>query len=180
MEQENTTAVEPVSTRSAGIRYGLIGGVIGIAYFLILNTAGMDTTQGFWNWFRFVITIGILIFAHKYYKDNNDSFMSYGQGVGISFWTGLIASLIGGVFMFIYVKFIDASFIEMMKQNQITAMQERGMSDAQIDQSMKIASMFMSPLVIFIFAIVFGIIGNVIGGLIVSIFTQKKAPEQAF
>lgn len=179
MEQENTTAVEPVTTRSAGIRYGLIGGIIGIAYFLILNTAGLDTTQGFWNWFRFIITIAILIFAHKYYKDNN-SFMSYGQGVGISFWMGLIGSVIGGVFMFVYMKFIDASFVEMMKQNQINAMQERGMSDAQIDQSMKFASMFMSPVAILIFTLIFGVIGNVIAGLIVSIFTQKKAPEQAF
>lgn len=179
MEQQENAGVA-VTTRSVGIRYGLIAAVIGIAYFLILNTLGMDMTQGFWSWVRYLITIAILILAHKYYKENGDGFMNYGQGIGISFWMGIVSSVIGSIFTYVYVKFIDSGFIEMMKEKQLEGFQEQGMSDDQIDQAMKFSGMFMTPEMILVFGLVFGIIGTVIFGLLVTIFTQKKAPEQAF
>jgi len=178
--QETSTAAAPVTTRSAGIRYGLIAAVIGIAYFLILNTMGVDLTQGFWSWFRYCITIAIIIFAHKYYKDNGDGFMAYGQGIGISFWIGAVSAVIGSIFTYVYVKFIDASFIELMKEKQLEGFQARGMSEEQIDQAMKFSGMFMTPEAILGFGLVFGLLGTVIIGLLVTIFTQKKPPEQSF
>lgn len=181
MEQNDTTAsAASVTTRSTGIRYGLIAGVIGIVYFLILSLAGQDMTSGGWNWLNYIITIVILVLAHKYYKENTDGFMSYGQGIGITFWIGIISSAISNVFMYVYIKFVDTSFIEMIKEKQIESMQERGMSDEQIDQAMQFASMFTTPEAMFIMGLIGGIIGTVIIGLIVTIFTQKRAPEQEF
>jgi hypothetical protein len=169
-----------VTTRSTGIRYGVIAAVIGIVYFLVLNTMGVDMSQGPASWFRYIITLGIIFMAHVYFKNNGSGFMSYGQGVNISMWIGLLSAVIGSVFSYIYIKFIDAGFIEMIKQNQIEQMEGKGMSEEQIDQAMKYASMFMTPEMIFVFGLVFGFLGTVVCGLIVSIFTQKKAPETAF
>lgn len=181
MEQQQTSpAVAAVTTRSAGIRYGLIAAVVGIAYFLILNTMGIDLTQGFWSWFRYCITIVLLVLAHKYYKDNSDGFMSYGQGIGISFWMGVVSAVIGSIFTYIYVKWIDSSFIDIMKDKQMEGFQARGMSDEQIEQAMKFSAMFTTPEALLGFGLFFGILGTVIVGLIVTIFTQKKAPEQTF
>ena len=180
MEQQNSTTLETVTTRSAGVRFGLIAGVIGIAYFVILNAAGLDMQEGVWKWLGYVITIVMVVLALKYFKDNNAGYMGYGQGVGIAFWLALISSVINSVFTYIYIKFIDTAFIENIKGKQIEQMQERGMSEEQIDQAMQISSMFMSAEAIFIFALVFGIIGTVVIGLIVSIFTQKKAAEQVY
>jgi hypothetical protein len=179
MEQQTTSAAA-VTTRSAGVRYGLIGAVIGIAYFLIISSLGLDVTQGVWAWVRYLITIVLLVLAHKYYKDNNGGFMSYGQGIGISFWCGLVASVIGSIFTWLYVKFIDTGFIDMMKDRQLEQFEARGMSDEQIEQAMKFSSMFMTPESFLIFGIIFGIIGTIIFGLIITIFTQKKPPETAF
>jgi hypothetical protein len=180
MEQQNSTTLETVSTRSAGVRYGLIAAVIGIVYFLVLNAAGLDMQEGAWKWFGYVITIVLVVLAHKYYKDNNAGFMAYGQGVGIAFWLSLVSSVINSIFTYVYIKFIDTAFVDAIKEKQIEQMQGRGMSEEQIDQAMQISSMFMTPEAIFGFALVFGIIGTVIIGLIVSIFTQKKAAEQAY
>ena len=49
-----------VTTRSTGIRYGVIAAVIGIVYFLVLNTMGVDMSQGPASWFRYIITLGII------------------------------------------------------------------------------------------------------------------------
>lgn len=180
MEPQTNAGTAEVTTRSSGVRYGVIGAVIGIVYFLIITTMEMDMTQGVWRWFSYLITIALLILAHKYYKDNNAGFMSYGQGIGISFWYGLVSGVISSIFTYIYIKFVDSSFIDMIKEKQIEQMEGRGMSDEQIDQAMKFSAMFMSPEAFLIMGIIGGIIGAVIVGLIVSIFTQKKAPETAF
>lgn len=177
---ENQTEQMPApTTRQTGMRYGLILGVISIAYFVILNVAGVDMTQGPGRWGGLVFTIIIFVLAHKYFKESGDGYMSYGQGIGIGFWTTLVSSVISSIFTFVYVSFIDSTFVENMKQQQIEQMQERGMSDAQIDQAMGFAEMFMSPTAMLIMGIVGGVIIGLIIALIVTIFTQKANPEPA-
>lgn len=178
MEQQETPA--SVTTRSAGIRYGVISAIISIAYFVILNIAGLDMTQGVWRWAGWVITIAIIFMAHKYYKDYGDGFMSYGQGIGISFWIGTISGVISSIFMYIYVKFIDTGFIDMMKEKQIEQFQENNMSDEQIEQAMEFSAMFMTPEAFLIFGIIGGIITAIIIGLLVTVFTQKKNPDPIY
>jgi hypothetical protein len=180
MEPQTTTDAAAVTTRSAGVRYGVIGAVIGIVYFLIVSTMGLDITQGVWKWVSYCISLVLLILAHKYFKDNNAGFMAYGQGLGISFWYGLVSAIISSIFTYIYVKFVDSGFLDMIKEKQLEQMEARGMSEEQIDQAMKFSSMFMTPEAFLIFGIIGGIILAMVLGLIVSIFTQKKAPETAF
>lgn len=178
METE-VNATPAATPRAAGIRFGLIAAVIGIVYFIILNVAGL-VGEKIWSWVSYLITAVIIFFAHKYYKENGDGFMSYSQGVGISAWIGLISSVIGSVFMYIYIKFIDTTFIETIKDKQLEEFQRRGMSDQQIDQAQKFTGMFTTPEVIFGFALIGGIVAAVIIGLIVTIFTQKKNPQPVF
>lgn len=176
MEEQNTPVEEKVTTRSAGIRYGLMMSVLSIAFFVIMQVAGLDM-QGPVGYLGWVITAVMLYLAHKYYKDEGDGYMSIGQGVGIGFWAGLVSSVISSVFTYIYIKFIDSGFMDAIKDKQILSMQERGMSDEQIDQAMKFASAFSSAEAIFIFGIIFGILGGVIIGLIVALFTKNNNPE---
>lgn len=174
--QESTTPA--VTTRSAGIRYGLIMGVFSVVYFLVLNTLGADITQGPASWGRYVYCAAFIFLAHKYFKDNGDSFMSYGQGVGISFWMSLISVVISSAFTYVYVKFIDQGFIQQIMDRTREGMEEKGtMSEEQIDQAMAMTSKFMTPEMMVVFGIVGGIIITVIIGLIVTIFTQKKNAE---
>lgn len=150
--------------------------------------------SGAWSWIGYGITLLIVVFAHKYYKDNNietqsvaiddrrvaHGFMSYGQGVGIAFWIGLVSGIISSIFTYLYIKFVDTSFIDMVKEQQIETFQKQGMSDQQIDQAMKVAANFTTPEMMLIMGLLGSIIVTVIIGVIVSIFTQKKNPEPAF
>jgi len=176
---EATNAQEPevkVTTRSAGIRYGLMMSVLSIAFFVIMQVAGLDM-QGPIGYLGWVITAVMLYLAHKYYKEEGDGFMTIGQGVGIGFWAGTVSSVISSVFTYIYIKFIDSGFLDAIRDKQIESMQERGMSDEQIEQAMKFASAFSTPEAIFAFGIIFGILGGIIIGLIVSFFTKNNNPD---
>ncbi len=165
-----------VTTRSAGIRYGLILALASIAFFVIMNVAGMDM-QGPLSYIGWAISIAVIYLAHKYYKENGDGYMTIGQGVGIGFWTGLVSAFISSPFTYLYIKFVDTSFIDNIKDKQIEKMQEQGMSDEQIDQGMQFAAMFMSAEAILIMGIVGGIIMAIIFALIISLFTKNTPPE---
>ncbi len=175
MEQDQTTTVTP---RSAGVRYGLIGAVVSIAWFLVMSVTGMNM-QGPSQYVSWIFVIVLVVLAHKYFKDNGDGYMSYGQGVGIAFWYGLVSGAIGSVFTYIYIKFVDAGFIDAIKDQQLEAFEKQGMSDAQIEQAMQFSSMFMKPEMMLVMGLIGGIIVSVIVGLIVTIFTQKKSPDMA-
>ncbi len=174
MEQQDVTT--PVTTKSAGIRFGLIGAVVGIAYFIILQVAGLDM-QGPAGWVGYLFTAALIFFAHKYYKENGDGFLNYSQGIGIAFWLGLISGVISSIFTYIYVKFIDAGFIDKIKDQQYEQMQSQGMSDEQIEQAMKIAGAFTSPEVMLIMGLLGSILVTVVIALIITLITQNKRPD---
>jgi hypothetical protein len=175
MEQQATTPA--LTTRTVGIRYGAIAGVIGIVLFILLSVSGVDLSKPYWGWIGYAITAVILFMAHRYYKSNGDGYMNYGQGIGIAFWQGLIGGAISHVFSYFYVKFVDTAFIDAVKDAQVAAMEEKGLSEEQIEQASKISEMFMNPEVMMSMGFVFAIISAVIIGLILTIFTQKARPE---
>jgi hypothetical protein len=178
MEEQQTISV---STRSAGMRYGLILAAFSIVSFLVFSLSGINMSEGPGAWVNRLLsmTVMVIVFvlAHNYFKQNGNGFMNFGQGIGIGFWASLTGTGISSTFMYIYIKFVDSGFLDMIKEQQMAQFQERGMSDEQIEQAMKFASMFTTPEAIFIFGLVGGIIFGVIIALIVSIFTQKKNPD---
>ena len=174
MEENVTTSA--ITTRSVGIRYGIINGLIQVVYFLILVTAGLAVSSGFAPWVGFLISIVVLFLAHKYYKENGDGFMTYGQGIGIGFWTGLVSASISAIFTYIYAK-IDASYIASIREKAIQDMEAQGQSQQQIDTAMKFVEMFTSAEAILVMGLILGVIGMIVIALIVSIFTQKPQPE---
>ena len=172
--------VNAPTVRSVGVRYGLIFAVIGIAYFLIFTMADLDMSQGIGRWGTTLISIVIVFLAHKYFKDNGDTFMTYGQGVGIGFWLALVSSVVSSIFTYIYMKFIDTGYVDMIRQKSIEQMEAKGSSDQEIEMAMKYVEMFTTPEMILVFGLFFGILMLVIVALIVSIFTQKKSQERTF
>ena len=165
---------KPVTVRSIGIKYGLISSLIMIVFFLALVSTGQDAFDNVWGWVRFAISVVILVFAHKNFKDDTNGFMSYGQGVGIGMLIAIVGVLIGGIFSFIYMNVIDTTVMDAFYQKQLEQMQEKGMPDSQIEMAVGWTKKLFWP-IYFVAAIFFGLIE----ALIVSIFTQKKNPEQA-
>ena len=178
MENEKQPAELTQTTRSVGVKFGLIMGAVSIAYFMTLIVLDVDTTEGVGRWASLFINAGLIFFAHKTFKDNSEGgFMSYGQGFTIGFWMSLVSSVISSVFTYIYVKFIDQGFIQMMLDKQEEGMLERGMSDAQVEQAMEMSAKFMTPNSMLIFGVIFGTIILLIVAAVISIFTQKKNPD---
>jgi uncharacterized protein YacL len=181
MEPQNDPILEKITTRSVGMRYGLFAGGIGIVSFLVTTLSGMNVQDGGGAWlyrlFSTVLTVVILYLAHQYFKQNGDGFMSFGQGFGIGFWCTFTSTLLSSIFVYVYVKFIDSGFIDMIKEAQSEAMRTKGMSEEQIEQSMKYVSMFTTPEMILVFGLVIGLFFGLLIAAVVTIFTQKRNPD---
>lgn len=159
--------------RAIGIKFGLISAVIGIVYFLILVFTVDNVYDQKWNWIPMVISITLIVLAHRAFKEDNGGFMTYGEGVSIGFWMMLVSIVVDGLFRYVYSTMIDPAIMDRMADAQYLQMQERGMSDEQIEMAVSWTKKLFWP-IFFVIGPVFGMITV----LIVTIFTQKRPPEQ--
>ena len=174
--EENSTSLS-VTPKSVGIRYGIIMGAISIVLFLVFVIVDIDMYLKIGRWISAGLALLIIVLAHLYYRQNGDGFMNYGQGIGIAFWAGLMSSVIGSVFTYIYVKFIDQGMITAIREGAIRDMEEKGQSDEQIEMAMKFVDMFTNAEAMLLFGLFFGILWIILIALVVTIFTQKPRPE---
>ncbi|MBA9079324.1 MULTISPECIES: DUF4199 domain-containing protein [Rufibacter] len=167
---------QTTSPSSVGVRYGLITGFISVIFSLVLYVTEMH--QNKWmSVLSILILVAGIVMAHSYFKKENMGFMSYGQGLGIGVILSAVAGVLGSIFTFVYVKFIDTGFLEKARNAQIEEMEKNGMSDDQIEQAMNMAEKFSGPGMM----LVMGIVGSVVIGLIISLIVaaimKKSRPE---
>ena len=167
--------LEQSSVMSVSIKWGLILGVLLIAFGLVIQLAGMIGNQSV-SMISYIFVIAAIYMAHKAYKDDGDGFMSYGQGLGIGTLTVLIGSVLGSIFSYINMKFIDTTIIETVKELQYEKMIEQGMSDVEIERTMDMSASFMTPGFIAIMAVVATVFFGFILSLIVSAITKNQNP----
>lgn len=171
---ENITT--PTTPSSVGIRYGLITGLIATVVSL-LQLALISDPETPLRWLSLVIMVVGIVLAHKSFKNMNGGFMSYGQGLSIGTIVSGVTGALSGIFSYIYMSFIDPDYMNRVMEITRSRMEEKGLDDAQIDQSMAMVSKFSGgPL-----TIVFGILGALLFGfiisLIISAFTKHTRPE---
>jgi len=171
---------QDVSKKSVVIKYGTISGLVGIILFIIQDFAGIAGNQEY-SWLSTIISVlivGTFIFlAQKEYINGGDGFMSYGEGLGIGTLMSLVSGIISSIFTFIYISYVNPAFLDNIREQQVIAMEEQGMSDAQIDQAMKMAETFTSPIAMAIFGILWAVFIGFVVSLLVSAFTKKSRPE---
>jgi len=174
--EENTQ----VSASSVGLRYGLFLGIGLMVYSTVLQLAGQGGNQTLTTYLLLAIVTGVIVLAQKNFKDQGDGYMSFGKGFTVGSLVLLISTLLNSLFTYVYLTLIDTAamdaIVEAGREEGIRDMEERGMSDAEIDQALELTDMFLSAEfitgVIFLTIMFFGLILV----LIITAFTQKKNP----
>ncbi|MBS0001401.1 MAG: DUF4199 domain-containing protein [Cyclobacteriaceae bacterium] len=163
-----------LTVKQVGIKYGIYLALVSIIYTLILQILGLAAKQAL-GYVGIIFVIIALILAHRDFKRDNE-YMSFGQGLGISMIIVTISSVLGSIFSYIYIKFVDSSMLDVIREQSMIQMEERGMSDAQIEQAMEMQTRFTTPEMILVFGILAGIFFGFIVSLIVTAFTKKSPP----
>ncbi len=171
MEEE----IEKVTIKQLSIKWGVILALISFVYFMILSMAGLAGESAY-SWIGSIFTIIVFVLAHKAYKEEGNGFMSFGEGFKIGALISVISAIISNILTYIYIKFVDSSMLELIRDKAITDMEDQGMGEEQIDQAMGFAEMFMSAEAIFMMGIFGGIMMGCIFALIVTAFTKNADP----
>lgn len=175
MESE-TTKVEQPTAISVGAKFGLYLGLVSIAMTIIYVLVGMNPFDGGWKgWVGAIVALAFVVLAHKNFKDTGNGYMSYGQGLGIAVVLSIVSTLVGALFSFIYISFIDPAMFEQVWEKAAEQMESQGQSQEAIDMGLSWGRKLFWPMYLF-----FGIFFGFLIGLVVSIFTQKKAPDHNY
>ncbi|ALJ01782.1 hypothetical protein DC20_22190 (plasmid) [Rufibacter tibetensis] len=166
-----------VTPTSVGVRYGFIAGFSLIIVSLIFMLLERSTNSTLAQVLSFLILGGGIVAAYLYFKEHNHSYMSYGQGLGIGAILGSIAGVLGGVFSAIYTTFIDNTILEKAMEMEVQKMEERGLSDEQIEKAVEVAQMFSGPLAMIILSILLYTIGAFFLSLIIAAIMKRNRPE---
>jgi hypothetical protein len=169
------TETQP-SVSSVALKYGLMGALASIVYSAILLISGVNVS-GWAGSLGYIILIAFMVIAMKEYKNQNYGYMSYGQGLGIGTLVALAFGVLTGLFMFVYTSFVDTEYTSNLMDKQRIELEERGMSDEQIDQAIAMGESFSSPVMMIVWSIVGYLFIGFLLALIVAAVMKNKRPE---
>lgn len=165
---------EKVSVWKANLTNGLIMGLTGIVYSLIVYFLDLtfNKAQGF---VFIVIQLGLIFFLLKSYRDNYlHGQITYGQSFGAGVVIFLYYAIIMAVYTYLLYTVIDSGLVDKQLAFAEEAMVEKGLPQASIDAAMSIQAKMMKPAIMAPFSILGSMIGGVIVSLIISIFVRKE------
>ena len=166
----------PPPTTPLALRYGLLTGLVSVVFSLILFLTKLD--QSGIRWAGLLISIGGIYLAHQEYKKLNGGFMEYGQGLSLGTMLSAVAALLSSAFTYVYVAFVDPSFIQRILDATRAGMEAKGnLNDDQIEQGMAMTAKFTTAPMMFVFGMIFGVFFGFVLSLIISAITKNSRPQ---
>jgi hypothetical protein len=165
---------EKVSVWKANLTNGVILGLIGIVYTLVVYffDLTLNKVQGY---VFLVILIVALYFLIKSYRDNYlHGQMTYGQAVGAGMVIFLYYSIISAIFTYILFAFIDPGLIDKQIAFAEEVMQKRGLPQEAMDAAMKIQQKMIKPGIIAPMSLLSNMLYGLIMSLIIGIFVKNE------
>lgn len=153
------------------------GAIIGIAFIIISLLFYMmdETTSNIQNYLGYlVLAVGIYI-GIKNQRDNDpNGLLSYGKALRAGTSISFFASVIMAFYLYLFMHFIDESFVEIILEQAENDMIDAGQSDEQIKMSMKYTRMFVTPFWMSVMSIfVYTVIGFIFS-LVIAMFLKKQ------
>lgn len=164
----NTPLVKPA------IGYAIVFGLVGIALFLIGYYAHIPEDNWTWKIVGWAVTIGLMYWMIKDFRDKkNGGYLRLGQGVGLSVLVGLFSSILTGIVLYVFMTAIAPEYMTHIQDQAIINMENQGLSEEQIRQSMQITDKIMTPGTIVFFGMIGSAIFYLILGLIFSAIFKR-------
>ncbi len=170
-----------VSLWKNSINYGLLAGIFMIALSLILWLVGMMENSWLNSLGYLILAFAMYIGATNWRDKLNGGWMTYGEVFKTGFFVTLIAAILAMVYNYAFFEFIEPGFMASKMAEAENAMLEANpnMSDEALETAMGWTAKFTSPIMLTIFGFIGTVIFGTIISLIVAIFAKKVNPADA-
>ena len=157
------------------MNYGTLYGLAGVAIFLLFYFLGMDIESKLPQIISYIVLCIFIITGIKSYRDEDlGGQISYGKAL----WTGTLISFFGGIitaiFTVLFFKYIAPDMIQKILDTTQQNLEEKGMSEDQIEMTMDYTRKFMTPMWLFAFSVLGSAFMGLLFSLIISIFMRKE------
>ncbi|MES2697208.1 MAG: DUF4199 domain-containing protein [Verrucomicrobiota bacterium] len=149
-----------------------------VLYFLGFHDSAekLQTAQWVGGGIGFILTITLLLLAMREkrarFSVNED--WGYGNALGVGILTGLVGSVLGAIFYYVYASQINPDLSEHILQAQRQAMEAKGMSAAKFEQAEPMMRKFMTPGFTAAMQCLMAIVLSVLLSLILAIFVRQR------
>ena len=169
--------MDPFTTRKAGSLYGLYYGAFFVVFSFLLYSTKLDGNL-LLNLTGWGIFIGVMVMAMRKFKEGNEGYMSFGQGMGVGFFYTLITGIISSVFDTFYLTVVNPQMLQDQLDKSIAVLESNpNMSDEQIEAGAELAQTFSHPVILFFIALFGAFIIGIIIALIVAAVIKKDNQE---
>ena len=169
---------------STTVKWGLITGMVYVIFSLLSNLLGLAEKGGFSittlsvNAVLLVATFYTIYSGIKEVKEQAlGGYLNTGQGFKIGMGIALIASLIAFVFTLVYLKFIDPSMIDRIKEMAQDQWEKQGMTEEQIEAASKYSGIFMNSWFISLMTIVSVLFWGLIKSFAAATMLKNEPPQ---
>ncbi len=154
---------------SNSMQYGAMTGIGLFIVFLVINLTGLTAQNSIQQVLSYgILTLGIIVGTKSYREHVLNGRLSYGQGLGSGTLISFFCAILISFFTFLYLKFVDASMIDLIMKEAEKSMIEKNMTDEQIEQGLTMFRKFQTPG----FIALIGIFSYTLMGFVISLVTS--------
>ncbi|HXB13849.1 MAG TPA: DUF4199 domain-containing protein [Bacteroidia bacterium] len=147
------------------LMWGVITALSSIVYYWITNISGVPNKS--MQWIGYIIFFaGLLVGTLQYRNKANGGYVSFGEGYKVGILMTLIIAVLGTINFLVFLQVHPDFPTKILEQSRID-MVNKGMTTDQMDMAMKYTSKFLTPQMM----IIFGLVGQIIGGAILSLLS---------
>lgn len=173
-----------VSFWPTAIRFGVIGGLITIIFGLIGNLTGLSNPSSgmamtvIFGIISIVIYIGVLVYAIRRHRDGElGGYITFGRAFIVGFVVAVIMSVIGQLFNYVYLNFIDPDMLANSIEGIREMYENMGMDEGTIDEAMVRVEQQMDKQKTLLGSLPVTLIVNAVVAAIVGLIMKKNVPE---
>lgn len=176
-----STTESTASSSLIALKYGFISGLLSFLFSTLVNVMGWaESFQESIGWISMIwsllLFVTIIYLCLREFRAQNQGFIGYGQGLGLSTLLGAIGGIVSGGFNYIYIEFIDNTVIQHQLEIAREKMEDQGLSGSELQKAEDVIRLFMHPGIQFISLVVSSLIFYFLLGLIVSAIVKREKP----
>ncbi len=159
---------QSASVKKIALPYGFMLALGTIVISVLVYVMGMTYDQPWWqSLLNFLIMAAVITYGLKAFKSDNEGFLSLAEALKTGLAISLIAGLVGSVFTYIFIEFIEPDFVVNMLEATREKMidQNPDMTEEQMEMALGVTEKMMSPGIM----VAIGIIASLFFGFIVSL-----------
>ncbi len=168
-----------VSVWKGTLNGGIITGLLMVLYSLLLYFLGQSFNKVLSSLGLLIFIAGLYLGIRSFRDTGRGGYLSYGQVLGAGTVMSLYIAIITAIFTYLLYTVIDPDLIVKMTEMKREILMKRGLSDEQIDASLKVAAWTTTPW----FLAASSVVGTVIWGFIISLIEGiflKRETENPF